>query len=93
MNNSEDTSYLWDRSGEPDAEVARLETLLAQLRQHRRAAGASGTRPSSARRQRAWTTGAFAAAAAALIVAAAWLGFAGMRRGWSVQSNGRNAGY
>ena len=29
---TDDNGYLWDRSGEPDAEVERLESLLAPLR-------------------------------------------------------------
>ncbi len=33
MNNED---YLWDRSGEPDAEIVRLEGLLGQLRQQQR---------------------------------------------------------
>ncbi len=85
MNNSEDNSYLWDRSGEPDAEVVRLETLLARLRQH----PVLPVLPERVRRTsrlKRWAIGTMSAAAALLIVAAAWFGFASTRRGWSVQT-------
>jgi hypothetical protein len=47
--------YLWNRSGEPDAEVAHLERVLGQLRW-------------PARKRRRWPIVAVAAAAATLIV-------------------------
>ena len=56
--------YLWDRSGPPDPEVARLEETLAPLRYHHRA----GLVP-EARRPRIWWA---AAAAAVLAAIATW---------------------
>ena len=54
--------YLWDRSGQPDPEIARLEEALAPLRFRHRAAPGAAARPH-------WRW----AAAAALVVAAAGL--------------------
>jgi hypothetical protein len=85
MNNSDDNPYLWDRSGEPDAEVARLEALLAQLRQNP-VLPALPERARRSSRRRPWAIAALSAAAAVVIVAAAWFGFASQRRGWSVQT-------
>ncbi len=57
--------YLWDRSGEPDPEVARLERALSEFRH-------AGAPPSlAAFRARRWLP--FAAAAAVLVAAAAAL--------------------
>ncbi|HEV3200451.1 MAG TPA: hypothetical protein VGZ73_21250 [Bryobacteraceae bacterium] len=55
--------YLWDRSGPPDPEVARLEQRLAPLRYRHRADMVSGVRE----RPRLW----WAAAAAGLLAAVA----------------------
>jgi hypothetical protein len=57
--------YLWDRSGAPDPEVARLERTLAPLRYRHRAELANG----AAERPRLWWA---AAAAVLLATAAAW---------------------
>lgn len=82
MTNHDD--YLWDRSGEPDPEVARLESLLGPFR-HR---GSVPVLPP--RRQRAaWAAAPFVrwglSAAALLMVAAAWWLMTGIdRRGWAV---------
>ncbi len=79
-------SYLWDRSGPPDAEIVRLETLLAQLRHH-------GTPPALEQQERRqsgpprWTRSALAAAAGVLLVAAiAWYVLGMSRSQWSVQT-------
>ena len=57
--------YLWDRSGPPDPEIARLEQTLAPLRYRHRADMVYGSRP----RLRLW----WAAAAAVLLAAiGAW---------------------
>jgi hypothetical protein len=55
--------YLWDRSGEPDPEIARLEQSLAPLRYRHRADLVRGNRD----RPRVW----WAAVAAALLAAVA----------------------
>jgi hypothetical protein len=85
MKNSEENPYLWDRSGEPDADVVRLEMLLARLRQHPVLSVLPERAPRTSRLTR-WAIGTMSAAAALLIVAAAWFGFASTRRGWSVQT-------
>jgi len=60
--------YLWDRSGEPDAEVARLESLLERYRHDDKRTAAVPTAGEDAggpRRRRIWP---FLAAAAALVL-------------------------
>ena len=85
MNDNRDDSngYLWDRSGEPDPEVVRLERVLGTLR-HR------GTAPALPRRRsllgRIGMPALSAAAAVLLIAAAAWFVLAGRRTGWEVRS-------
>ena len=61
--------YLWDRSGPPDPEVARLEQALAPLRYRHRAELALESAPGPARTRRIWWA---AAAAILLAAAAAW---------------------
>ncbi len=58
--------YLWDRSGEPDPEVQRLERILGSLRYERPA-------PLLVERPRRSRYRFLAAAAAALVVAGGWL--------------------
>ena len=79
--------YLWDGSGEPDAEIVRLEALLRPKR-HRETplllparAGASSRRRAAAALQVLT-----AAASLALVTAAAWSAFAMRQSGWTVQS-------
>ena len=84
---TDDNGYLWDRSGEPDAEIERLESLLAPLR-HR---GLPPVLPARRRRMAPWltpwTVRALAAAAMLLLVAGgAWLVFADRSSRWSVES-------
>lgn len=76
--------YLWDGSGEPDAEVVRLERVLGRLRH-------GGTLPAlprrRARRLRGIAIPALGLAAALLLmIAASWFVFAGRRTGWDVRS-------
>jgi hypothetical protein len=89
MNDEKDDAYLWDGSGEPDPEVARLEETLGRLR-HRGtppalpAAGGRGG-PSRARLSRFRTRAMFAAAAGVvLIVSASWLVLSMRRSSWDV---------
>jgi FecR protein len=83
---TDEQSYLWDGSGEPDSEVVRLETLLGRLR-HR------GDPPKlPARQPRRFSTtgwliaGLSAAAAVVLAAAVAWYAFGGFGRGWLVET-------
>lgn len=86
MKKTEDDSYLWDGSGEPDADVARLETLLAPLRQDR----VLGPLPDRAPHRPGlfrWTPARrWSAAAVLLIAAAAWVAFGRTQSGWLVQT-------
>ena len=84
MKKTDDDSYLWDGSGEPDPEVVRLETLLGSV-------AAPGVLPALPRQRSRSATcaaiGALSAAAAVLIVAAvAWLVLRTGARGWRVQT-------
>jgi len=84
--NRPEDDYLWDGSGEPDAEVVRLEELLARYRHH-------GTPPALPPRRTAPRRVALhaamqilvTAASLTLVAAAAWFAHA-MRPSWTVQS-------
>jgi hypothetical protein len=83
----EDDDYLWDRSGEPDPEVVRLESVLAPLRHRGSAPALPSRRRVLAPRVMKWIVPALSVAAALLLVAAgAWFVFGMARSGWSVQS-------
>jgi FecR protein len=74
--------YLWSGKGEPDADVAHLESLLAPYARR-------GTLPPLPRRDRTrYAIVPILAAAASLILvsAAAWFAFAARPGGWTVQS-------
>src|ERR1022692_3036249 len=77
-------NYLWDRSGEPDPEVQRLERLLSEFRPSRPApelpAGSLRPRP-----RLHWSA---IAAAIALAAAGAWLLSGGAPEGWQVAGAG-----
>lgn len=90
MNERERNSdYLWDKSGEPDPEVARLEAMLGTLR-HRAPAPAWPEEPrpvASFARPRRWSRPLLLAAAAAAVVIGAFAtyrlgGLAGVGGGW-----------
>ena len=77
-------SYLWDRTGEPDPAVARLEELLSPLAHH----GSSPAFPGRAPRR----SGALALAGRVLSAAAAvivgfglWFVLGGVRGAWTVE--------
>jgi hypothetical protein len=76
--------YLWDRTGEPEPEVERLEALLGPLR-HR---GSMPALPARDVRPPHWLThvGVPLAAAAVIVLmaATAWFAMSGSRRGWDV---------
>jgi len=74
--------YLWDRSGEPDPEIQRLEEVLGRLRppdppQWRASSKVHGNSP-----QARWR--AAMAAAVALMFTASWLVSRPLRAGWKV---------
>lgn len=80
--------YLWDRSGEPDAEIARLEELLRPLAHDGRPLRHEPASPRDAsRRGRAWgrpfATWA-AAAGVVLAVSAAWRADRPLTKSWEV---------
>jgi hypothetical protein len=77
--------YLWDGSGEPDADVVHLETLLAPYRHH----GQPPQLPSRAPRRPALYAAMqiFVTAASLILVAAAgWFASVVRPSGWNVQS-------
>jgi len=86
MKKSEDEqhAYLWDRSGEPDPEIVRLETVLGQLRHGGVLPELPSRNPSRMRTSR--VIGALSAAAAMLLVAAIGWYAISLRRGWTVQT-------
>lgn len=68
--------YLWDRSGPPDEEIARLERTLAPLR--------LGGAPARVTRRGAWGRVAAAAVVVAGAVGLAWMAAPGEDTAWSV---------
>ncbi|MCC7014567.1 MAG: FecR domain-containing protein [Planctomycetes bacterium] len=82
MNDGRDEEYLWDKSGVPDAELARIERLLGRYR----FASASARAPWSARSARPrWILGFALVAAAVLAVAVLWRAErAGLRASYAV---------
>ena len=82
-----DDDYLWDGSGEPDADVVRLEKLLASYR-HRGALPALPPRQVPPRRFAVHAAMQILVAAASLVLvaAAAWFAHAVRPTGWTVQS-------
>jgi hypothetical protein len=81
-----ESAYLWDRTGEPDADVVRLEALLSRYR-HR------GTLPplparTPPRRLAVHATMQILVTAASLVLVtmAAWFADAVRQKGWTVQS-------
>lgn len=82
----DDDRYLWDGSGPPDPEVARLEGLLAPLRYRGGAPLASLSKQrTGVLLRRARVVAAIAAAALVATAAAAWMLLA-PRSGWWVQA-------
>ncbi len=83
MTNVSGDDYLWDRSGEPDPDVQRLESLLRPLRSHQPAPEWAVARPAPRRPGRTWLP---LAAAAGLVLAAAigWTWTRAARDGWAL---------
>ena len=78
--------YLWDGSGEPDAEIVRLETLLEPYR-HKPLPLLLPARAAAPRRRAAVALQIVTAAASlVLVAAAAWFANAMRAPGWTVQT-------
>jgi len=83
---TDEQSYLWDGSGDPDPEVVRLETLLGQLR-HRGEPPAFPARQPQKSSAFMWVVAGLSAAAALLLaVGVAWYALGGFGRGWTIQT-------
>ena len=79
----DDNDYLWDGSGDPDAEIVRLETLLGTLRHHGAPPALPAREPG---RFATWKISALAAAAVVAIVSGlAWYMWTA-RSAWSVET-------
>ena len=77
--------YLWDRSGEPDPEIERLEKLLSPFRYPER----------PARRWRPFVLAAVGTLAAASVAIAVWMHQGAMKTSWQavrMQANGEAVG-
>jgi hypothetical protein len=81
-----DDDYLWDGSGEPDPEVARLEALLQPYRHKHVPLLLPARRPARRRFAAAAMQVLTAAASLVLVVGAAWFASAIRSKGWTVQS-------
>ncbi len=82
-----ESSYLWEGTGQPDADVARLEALLSRYR-HRPALPPLPAR-TAAPGHCVWYAAlqlSVAAASLMLVAAAAWFAFSMRETGWTVQS-------
>jgi hypothetical protein len=66
--------YLWDGSGDPDPEIARLEDALARYRHRPRPLDLPARGRPRARLRRWWFAPSLAAAALALVAVGVWLG-------------------
>ena len=82
----DENGYLWNRSGEPDPTVARLESILAPLRHRGEMPALPARRSPPIHWLRGWALPALSAAAVVLVAAALWATFGMPRAGWSVQS-------
>jgi hypothetical protein len=82
-----DDKYLWDRTGEPDAEVQQLEELLGSLRYQPRPLAIPAQM--NTRRKRTFLSLAVAAAIALLMIGAGlWIRFANSNPGRIEQASG-----
>lgn len=84
MNDETPDSYVWDRTGDPDPEVARLEALLSQLG-HR---GVVPPLPPRVIRRRAGASvlvHVLSAAAALMVGFGLWFVLGGVRGAWAVE--------
>src|SRR5207248_8216244 len=78
--------YLWDKSGEPDPEIERLERLLTPLGHRGEARGGQVLAlPSQRIWNRAWVPIAIAASML-IVVCGSWLNASRSRAAWQVSS-------
>ena len=87
MTEEQQDPYLWDRSGAPDSDVARLEELLRPLGHDAGAAPPALRLDRHPRSWRGWGSGRplLTAAAALILGFAAWFLSGGIGGGWTVQ--------
>lgn len=85
MNDENVNPYLWDRTGEPDPEVVRLEALLGTLRAERPAPAVPPRRSGARRLLVVGLKGLTAAAAILLVATAVWFAVGLRRNAWAVQ--------
>ena len=85
MNDEKPNDYLWDRTGEPDPDVVRLEELLGPLRLQRPAPAFPPGRTAVRRVFGVAMTTLTAAAVLLLVTAAAWFAVGMRQNAWNVQ--------
>ena len=85
MNDDKMNQYLWDRTGEPDPDVVRLEELLGTLKTGLPAPPVPVRRSAAGRMLRVSLKALTAAAAILLVATAAWFAFGLRRNAWAVQ--------
>jgi hypothetical protein len=86
MRKEHEGDYLWDRSGEPDSEVVRLERALGTLRSQARPPVFPMREPAPTRRLPRLLVSLVAAAVVTLVAGAAWFAWGQRRVGWAVQA-------
>lgn len=86
MKDAHENDYLWDRSGPPDVEIARLEDLLGTLRLQRPAPALPARRTAAGRVYSIGLRALTAAAALALAAAGGWFALGLWRTAWTVES-------
>lgn len=84
MNDENSNDYLWNRTGDPDPEIVRLEELLGTLRTNLSAPAVPARRTAMRRVVGAGLKGLTAAAAILIVATAAWLALGLRRNAWAV---------
>ena len=86
MTDDEQNDYLWDGSGPPDPEVARLEAVLRPLAHRGTVPSLPAATKATRNTGRRWLSSLAAAAALVLVSLGAWFGWGILRGGWAVQT-------
>ena len=76
--------YLWDKTGPPDPEVARLEELLGELRHRAPVPNIAAVSPARRTRWRSWSAVLAVAASVAVAVGVLWPQHVGSPPGWDL---------